>query len=438
LQLNLFNTGTQDEQIIQNERRSTRLYLLLFIISIVILTFYYTITPFTQTIITESPSFAKYSGLAHQSSLQCSCSKLAVKYGQFIHIEPFYHEICQSDFISNDWINHLFSLYKQGWNNSMASDFRRIAVFQFQTIRSFCQLAEETIKNGLQSFEEKEFIQSQLISLEQFQGQINSFIAEFINSISKTFLRTLQFVQNTTAQSLLMTGGSMTSVLPSYKSPVEWKYGNNVFPGMVYTFSDNFTCICSSSTSTSCMGTAIFGNEIVPGFQTGCYMMSALLKSTLQTLYNQSFIDMITNSSKNFQKLNSSVTNWTIEMLLSEMFVDHWLNTTSYERYFNACTPDLCQYTVSQRYDFLHILTLMIGLYGGLSSALTIIAPFIIATIWPAVTKFVTRKRTRVIQLVAVDDIRGKFNNNCINLYSMSVLFQDLLSVIGSKKCFNS
>jgi hypothetical protein len=186
------------------------------------------------------------------------------------------------------------------------------------------------------------------------------------------------------------------------------------------------------------MGTAIFQNEIVPGFQTGCYMMSALLKSTLQILYNQSFIDMITNSSKNFQKLNSSISNWTIEMLLSEMFVDHWLNTTSYEQYFNACTPDLCQYTVSERYDFLHILTLMIGLFGGLSSALTIIAPFIIVTIWPIARKFVTRKRTRVIQLVGVEDIRSKFNNNCINLYSMSVLFQGLLSVIGSKKCFNS
>jgi hypothetical protein len=235
-----------------------------------------------------------------------------------------------------------------------------------------------------------------------------------------------------------MTGGSLTSVLPRIKSGSEWHAGNNVFPGIVYTFSDDSTCICSTSTSTSCMGTAIFRNETVPGFQTGCYMMSALLKSTLQTLYNQSLIDMITNSSKNFQKLNSSVSNRTIEMLLSEMFVDHWLNTTSYERYFNSCTPDLCQYTVSQRYDLLHILTLMIGLFGGLSSALTIIAPFIIVTMWPTARKLVTRKRKRVTQLVVVEDIRSKLNNNCINLYSMSVLFQGLLSVIALKKCFNS
>ena len=86
------------------------------------------------------------------------------------------------------------------------------------------------------------------------------------------------------------------------------------------------------------------------------------------------------------------------------MFVDHWLNTTSYERYFNACAPDICQYTVSQRYDFLRIITLMFGLVGGLSSALSIIVPFIIITIWPAVYKFIIRKRTYVMQTVPTEN----------------------------------
>ena len=127
----------------------------------------------------------------HQSTLQCPCSKIAVSYEQFIQIEPFYHELCQSDFISNDWINHLFSLYEQSWNNSISSDFRRIAVFQFQTIRSLCQLAKETKKNELQSFQKKEFIQSQLVLPELFRVQINSFIAEFINSTPEMFFENI-------------------------------------------------------------------------------------------------------------------------------------------------------------------------------------------------------------------------------------------------------
>jgi hypothetical protein len=411
-QLNLFYKGVQDEQTIRNERRSTRLYLLLFIFSIVILTFYYIIIPDPHTIITESPPFRKYLTLVHHSSLQCPCSKISVEYDQFTQIEPFYHEICQSDFISNDWINHLSTLYEQSWNNSISTDFRRIAVFQFQTIRSLCHLA-----NDLQSFKKKVFIQSELISSEQFQIQINSFIAEFVNSTSKMFLRTLQFVQNTTAQSLLMTGGPMTSVTPRKNFFSGFELASFPFTEIEYTFSDGFTCTCSSSNSTSCMGSATFQNDVVPGFQTGCYMMSALLKSTLQTLYNQSFINIFTNSSKAFRKLNSSLSNWTIEMLLSEMFVDHWLNTTSYERYFNACAPDLCRHTVNQEYGFLRVITLMIGLFGGLSSALKIITPFIIVTLWPVICKLVMRKQTHVTQVEAVENIPSILNNSCTIVY---------------------
>jgi hypothetical protein len=398
----------------------------------VITTFYYTIVPHTETIHIESPSFAKYSSLVHQSSLQCPCSKIAVAYEQFIQIEPFYHELCQSDFITDDWINYLFSLYEQSWNNSISSDFRRIAVFQFQTIRSLCQLAKDTNKNNVQSFLQKEFIQSQLILSELFQIQINSFIVEFIDSTAKVFSKTLYFVQNTTAQSLLMTGASLTSVLPyNQLGSINLKGEKLPFVGMVYTFSNGYTCTCSSSTATTCMGTATFQNDTVDGFQTGCYMLNALFKSTFEILYNQSFLDKLTNSSKHFQKLNSSVSNSTIEMLLNRMFVDHWLNTTYYERYFNVCAPDICQYTVTQRYDFLHIITFMVELFGGLSSALSIIVPFIIMTAWPIVYKFVSRKRTRVNQIVVDGNTRSKINNNCINMYSMLILFQDLLSMIA-------
>jgi hypothetical protein len=128
VQLNLFYSGVEDEQTIQNERRSTRFYLVLLIVSMIISTFYYTIVPTTETVLKESPSLDGYLTLVHQSSLQCPCSKIGVAYGEFIEIEPFYYEICQSNFISDDWINHLLSLYEQSRIDSASSDFRRIAV----------------------------------------------------------------------------------------------------------------------------------------------------------------------------------------------------------------------------------------------------------------------------------------------------------------------
>jgi hypothetical protein len=167
------------------------------------------------------------------------------------------------------------------------------------------------------------------------------------------------------------------------------------------------------------MGIATFQNHTVDGFQTGCYMLNALFQSTLQILYNQSFLDKLADSSKYFQKLNSSVSNSTIETLLSRMFVDHWLNITYYERYFNMCAPDLCQYTVIQHHDSLNIVTFMIGFYGGLSSALQIIVPFIIMTVWPTVYKLFSRRRTHTNQIVVDRNTRSKINNNCINTYSI-------------------
>jgi hypothetical protein len=75
------------------------------------------------------------------------------------------------------------------------------------------------------------------------------------------------------------------------------------------------------------MSVATFENNIVAGFQTGCYMLSALLKSTLEIFYDQIYANLLTESSDRFQKLNSSILiNKTIEELLSQMFVIEWRN----------------------------------------------------------------------------------------------------------------
>lgn len=408
LDLNLFKNGIQDESVIQNQRRSTRLYLLLILISMFIIGFYYSIVTYTETIVIKSPSFIQYSALSEKASLECFCTKIAVKYEEFIEIVPFYHELCSSDFISDEYINQLYSLYEQTWNNSIPTDFHRVAVFQFMTLRTFCQLTHETIENNLQTFLQTEFIQSQLISQESLQIQIASLLTDFIDFIPKTFLGTLVFIQNITAQNLFMTGASVTSVLPKYGAVVA---ANSILPfeGITYTFADGSSCTCSSSTSTNCMGLTTFQNNIVPGFKTGCYMLSAFLKSTLEILYNQSFIDIFTNSSDRFQKLNSSISNNTIEKLLSQMFITHWTNKTFFQQYFNQCAPNPCQYTINQRNDLLFIITSLIGLFSGLSSVLSIITPFIIVTLRPILWKFINRRRTRTTHIVPIQIHRGKF-----------------------------
>ena len=411
LQLNLFKSGIQDELVLQKEHRSTRLYLALLIVSSVIIVFYYSIAPYVHTVVIKTPTFVEYSTLSEERLLECSCTTLAVKYEKFVQLKPFYHQLCRSYFVSDEFINQLLLLYEQSWNNSISTDFRRIAVFQFRTLCTLCQLTRKTIEDNVKIFLRTELVEPYLIPQERLEIRIDSLLADFIYMTPQTFIRTLRSIQDITAQSLLMTGASLTSILP--QNQLFSIFSLSIpYSGLNYTFTNASSCICSSSTATSCMVLATFNNDIVPGFQIGCYMLNALLKSTLEVFYNQTFINMLTNSSGHFEKLNSSDSNSTIETLFSQMFVTHWSNETIFQKYFNDCAPESCQYVVTEHHNFFLIITIITGLFGGLSSIFDVIAPFIIMNIWPTVWKFITRRQTPVTQVVENGHNRGKFTAN--------------------------
>ncbi|UJR06782.1 hypothetical protein I4U23_011069 [Adineta vaga] len=132
------------------------------------------ITVHVQTIFIKSPSFMKYSSLAEQTSLQCSCTKIAIKYKDFIKVESSYHELCQSDLISDEYIKQLYILYEKTMPESVSTDFHRIAVYQFAALRKLCQLTKETVENHLQTFLQTDFILSELISEQSLHIQITS------------------------------------------------------------------------------------------------------------------------------------------------------------------------------------------------------------------------------------------------------------------------
>lgn len=394
--LNLFYIGVDDEDTIRNQRRSTRFYLLFLFISISILIMYYSIIFYTVQIVVQSPTLEQYSNLIKDYSLKCPCSNLAIKYDKFVQLEPSYHELCQSDFVSDEWLQNLYTHYQTA-SISVQTDFRRTALYQFQTIRSLCQLAKNTINDDLESFKSIEFSQSQVITREIFNTEINSFIRNFLNTLPKTFMRALHFIQDTTAQSLFMTGALLTNVRPVMQYRLTFDQGILPFPGINYTFLDGSSCVCSASTATNCMGPALFENNTVPGFLTGCYMLSALLNSTLEAFYNQTFVDILsTNSSTRFHKLNSSNSSSTIETLLNQMTVNFWSNITSFEQYFYNCAPSLCQYTTNQRYSFWTVVILLIGLIGGLSTAFKFIIPILVIDVYPIIKKFICQRKTQM------------------------------------------
>jgi beta-lactamase regulating signal transducer with metallopeptidase domain len=67
--------------------------------------------------------------------------------------------------------------------------------------------------------------------------------------------------------------------------------------------------------------------------------------------------------------------NSTIEDLLDELMVEKWNSSIMYEDYFNECKPTQCTYTHQSKNNAIYIVTTIIGLIGGLTTALKLIVP---------------------------------------------------------------
>ena len=87
-----------------------------FVLVIIMLYIFYSITAFnlyTKTVEIRNITLSKYKDLSLKqsyNSLQCPCSKMSIKYKSFLQIEPRFHQICSSDFVSNEWITYLYNL----------------------------------------------------------------------------------------------------------------------------------------------------------------------------------------------------------------------------------------------------------------------------------------------------------------------------------------
>ncbi|CAF4234895.1 unnamed protein product, partial [Adineta steineri] len=126
----------------------------------------------------------------------------------------------------------------------------------------------------------------------------------------------------------------------------------------------------------------------VPGFYMACYIIESLLQSDLRCFYNQTCIDQlqsyfISSSAINITSLDKSLSsrflpNSTFEEIVNGLMIEQWNpsnQSVMYERYFNACRPSECTYTQETKNSIIYIVTTLIGLLGGLITALKLIVP---------------------------------------------------------------
>ena len=128
---------------------------------------------------------------------------------------------------------------------------------------------------------------------------------------------------------------------------------------------------------------------VIPGMKVGCMPYDAMIKSTLECFFSQSCLNTTARWISNLPPeqwpraldrwmVSTSKPETTIENLVNERMVERWINSTDFAGYYRSCAPSQCTYTVVRYNSFAYVISLLIGLYGGLTVALRFMAPFIV------------------------------------------------------------
>jgi hypothetical protein len=125
-------------------------------------------------------------------------------------------------------------------------------------------------------------------------------------------------------------------------------------------------------------------------------MVDSLLDSTLESYYDKMYIDLIykfqptvnwngeewNTSTPHPQPLNITRAttsrfppNTTVRNILNVLFVEDWHEEVNFTKYYQECKPIQCTYNEKMRKNVLTVATTIIGLLGGLSTALNIVVP---------------------------------------------------------------
>ena len=345
------------------------------------------------------PTYEKYHELyeQHRETLTCPCSQISNRHQSFITIDHSLHTVCSSVYITDQWIIELWSSI--GNIVLYLSDFRFSGVQMFLALKSFCQLADESIKMSLDQFYFTGYVSAVVTSEELLQSQLETIIEQFIASTTNNFLLTLRMIGNTTQANALLSSSFTNFVI---RRPNTYSF---VYPEwMIY---DN-QCSCASFSGCS-RAAVIYLNDslsspwIVPGFHIGCYVLEALRRSDLRCFFDQTCLDEFRT---HFELMPStplpmlalsSLSNFEADTLLGtiidQLFVDQWKWTINHTKYYNVCKPNYCRYTVLRRNDAIGLVTVMFGLLGGLVE----VERFIIPKVVNMVMKCSRKKQNRIV-----------------------------------------
>jgi hypothetical protein len=373
---------------------STRIYIVLLTVSIIILVVFSSLGTQFQTITKRNPSQADYEVLLgkYPNSLSCPCNRVTIPYGNFTSTNVDYHPVCSSVFVSDDWIKHLFS---PNIGSLYQGDFRASASSYFQLLAAFCSHVSRTVTDELDNFHSETLLTPDVLLQESFNTTVQV-KSEFLKaSIENNVRQLILLVRSTTRTNELQTALQTSKILLK----------KGTFPGLdhvSYSVSDSPNCFCEALSNCSAasgffdvqhsqidQGILTVGKQRAnaTGFVIGCTAVESVLQSTLECLFDCSCLENIrtyipSSNISGIYPLNTIQSrfapNTSIERITNDLFIEKWSTEQSFSIYFGQCAPVLCTYTLEERNNVLYVITKLLGLYGGLTAALRLCVPLIV------------------------------------------------------------
>ncbi|UJR19281.1 hypothetical protein I4U23_022410 [Adineta vaga] len=311
---NLFqsNPPSTDEHDLRNQRISTRLFLILLTFSLIILLIYNALITITKTDIKRNPTYTEYRRLhsLYSNTLTCPCKHISIDYKEILQVNYTLHEICSSDFVTQKWFQYLIESYDK--NNIHLYDFRWTGSFTFQALNALCELINEIIMDSFLQLQSKRYISTAIISLDTFEKELQLFTNLFRSTITTNFLDLFKMIR-----SIISINAFYSERDTNYQIEID-------FFALTVTLSETVYGKCNCKLSSKCLYPTSFYKYpatrplfTIKGLYQGCYIVEALMESTLECFYNQTCLS----------KSQSIDTNITRTSTLKKTVVNHTLPT---------------------------------------------------------------------------------------------------------------
>ncbi|CAF4002362.1 unnamed protein product, partial [Adineta steineri] len=387
---------------------ASRLYVLLLIIGVVILSLQTLVQPEILTKTYTKPSLETYEYLLenHGDTLHCPCSITSSTYGKYIKIEPIFHQVCSSQFISNEWRINITTDLVSNLSNYDRRDYRRFLSAHLQYLAGLCDLSNQSVNAFIQQFLSSLFVTIQLLPKSVLNTQMDALIEENKSNAPVMLLRFLSLHRDINHGNAIISayGTNYEYFLPERSS--EYKFNHYVMRTQGIVYDNNCSCALNASCTTSASFIQTNSSEIIPiqGLRMGCTPTESFFASTLECFYNLSCINLIyeyinySSNVNNTNVLEPPSINTPVIDLINKLFIDNWSITINYTLYFNQCLPTVCSYTYIQKLNSLYTITRLLGLCGGLTVVLKWICPIFICLLAKIYERWKKKKRINRIE----------------------------------------